>query len=145
MLELRKVTEEDKDIILEWRNNPEVYRYALNSTPVARENHDSWFAKVLVNPECFFYMGLSNGVKCGTVRYDLLLNKVEAEVSISLAPEFWGKGIGYELIRLGESRLKKESQVKIIHATVLNENIGSMKLFEKSEFRPYLTKLKKEI
>lgn len=145
MLEIRKVTAEDKDITLEWRNHPEVYRYALNPTPVSIENHEAWFAKVLSSPECFFYMGLFDGKKCGTVRYDLLQNKNEAEVSISLAPEFWGKGIGYDLMRLGEERLKKESQVKIIHATVLNENAGSMRLFEKSSFHPYFTKFKKEI
>ena len=145
MLEIRKICEDDKDILLEWRNNPEVYRFALNPAPVSKENHDIWFMKALNNPDLFFYMGLVDGKKCGSVRYDLLQNKTEAEVSISLAPEFWGKGVAFELMQLGEVLLKKESLVKIVHATVLNENKASMKLFERSSFAPYLTRLRKEI
>jgi RimJ/RimL family protein N-acetyltransferase len=145
VLEIRKVILADKETILEWRNNPEVYRFALNPTPVSRENHEAWFAKVLGNGDCFFYMGLVDGIKCGTVRYDLLAEKTEAEVSISLAPEFWGKGIGFELMKSAEEYLKRESKVRTIHATVLNENTGSLRLFQKSDFKPYLSKFKKEI
>ena len=145
MLEIRKVIAEDKEILLEWRNNSDVYRYALNPTPISKESHEIWFAKVISNPDCLFYMALYKGIKCGTVRYDLMANKFEAEVSISLAPEFWGKGIGFELMEKGEDRLKQDSNVKTIHATVLNANAASMRLFEKSDFSPYLTKLKKEI
>jgi len=145
VLEIRKVTGEDKDIILEWRNNPAVYKYALNPSPVSKDNHESWFEKILKSESSFFYMGLVDGKRCGTVRYDLLEDVNEAEVSISLAPEFWGKGLGFELMRIGEKRLKAESQVRTIHATVLNENAASMSLFQKLEFNPYLTKFKKEI
>jgi UDP-2,4-diacetamido-2,4,6-trideoxy-beta-L-altropyranose hydrolase len=145
MLEIRKVREVDKDIILEWRNNPSVYKYALNPNPISIDNHEKWFAKVLINETCFFYMGIFAGKKCGTVRYDLFENKLEGEVSISLAPEFWGKGLALKLMEIGEARLKSESAVNVIHATVLNENSASISLFLKSEFYPYLTKLKKEI
>ncbi|MDD4975391.1 MAG: GNAT family N-acetyltransferase [Bacteriovorax sp.] len=145
MLEIRKVLEEDKEIIIEWRNDPRVYKYALNPNPVSVENHEKWFGKVLSSNTCFFYMGIYDGKKCGTVRYDLLDNNHEAEVSISLAPDFWGKGLAFLLMNLGEAKLKLDSQVKVIHATVLNENTASMSLFVKSDFHPYLTKLKKEI
>ena len=145
MLEIRKIKEEDIDIILEWRNNPSVYKYALNPNPVKKVDHELWFGKILISTGCFFYMGLLDGVKCGTVRYDLQGDDSIAEVSISLAPEFWGKGLGFELMKLGEAKLKKESLVKIIHATVLNENNASMSLFLKSDFLPHKTILKKEI
>lgn len=146
MLKIRKILTEDKDIILEWRNHPEVYKFALSAEPVSRETHENWFKKILNKPDTFFYMGILDGKKCGTVRYDIFPeNKTEAEVSISLSPEFWGRGIATELMKLGEEELKKESSVKIVHATVLNENKASLRLFEKSAFNPYLTKLKKEI
>lgn len=144
-MELRKINESDKLVILEWRNDPRVYKYALNPFPVKLEDHEKWFAKVLTNEKCFFYMGLIEGKKIGTVRYDIgeILN--EAEVSISIAPDYWGKGYAFHLMQKGEEQLKKESAVKVINATVLNENEASMKLFAKSHFQPVLTKFKKEI
>ncbi len=144
-MELRRINESDKLIILEWRNDPRVYKYALNPHPVRLEDHENWFAKVLKNEKCFFYMGLVDGKKIGTVRYDIGELENEAEVSISIAPDFWGQGYAFELMEKGEVLLKKESMVKVINATVLNENTASMKLFTKSLFQPVLTKFKKEI
>jgi RimJ/RimL family protein N-acetyltransferase len=60
-------------------------------------------------------------------------------------PNFWGKGIAQELMKLGEERLKIDSQVQVVNATVLNENKASMALFEKAQFNPFLTKFKKNI
>lgn len=145
MLKIKKVSVEDKDILLEWRNDPRIYKHALNPFPVAPEDHEKWFQKIINNKSCFFYMGWFDGQRCGTVRYHLLENENEAEVSISLAPKFHGKGLGFELMKLAESQLKLDSQVKLIHATVLNENAASMSLFLKSKFKPHTTLFKKEI
>lgn len=142
---LRRVNASDKDILLEWRNDPRVYEYALNPNPVRPEDHERWFAKVLNSARCYFYMGVIGDDKIGTVRYDLFDNITEAEVSISLSPAFWGKGLAFDLMRQGEVQLKKDSEVKVIHATVLTENTASMKLFAKSGFKGELTKFKKTI
>jgi len=145
VLNIRKIAAEDKDILLEWRNDPRVYRHALNPNPVQKETHEKWFENILKSQTCFFYMGFFDGKKCGTVRYNLLDNETEAEVSISIAPEFQGKGLGFELMKRGEEQLKLDSKVKIIHATVFNDNAASMSLFLKSNFHPQKTILKKEI
>lgn len=145
MVKIRKVVKEDSDLLLSWRNNPEVYRFALKPHPVEKANHELWFANKISNPRCFFYLGLSNNAACGSVRFDLNETMDEAEVSISIAPEFWGKGIGTELMKLAEEALKIETQVQLITATVLNENIASMKLFERAQFRPRETKFTKKL
>ena len=145
MLTIRKVQQSDSDILLQWRNNPEVYKYALNPEPVKECDHQDWFKKALINPRCIFYMGLSDGIPCGSVRYQLSENLIEAEVSISVSPDFWGKGIASQIMQLGEKALKRDSSVKRIHAIVLSENIASMKLFERANFEPLLTKFKKDI
>lgn len=144
-LEIRRVIEADKSLLLEWRNDPRVYEYALNPKPVKPEDHERWFAKRLNSPSCFFYMGLVDGKKIGTVRYDILDKKNEAEVSISLAPEYWGKGLAFDLMKKAEASFKKESSISVIHATVINKNIASMKLFTKSDFQADITKFKKTI
>lgn len=145
MIEIRKVNYEDSDLLLLWRNHPEIYRYALTAKPVLKVDHEKWFASRVNNPLCYFYMGLSEGVPCGSVRYDVLGSDEEAEVSISLSPEFWGKGIASELMKKAEELLKKESKIKVIFATVLNENKASLRLFEKNNYDSHLTQFKKKL
>jgi RimJ/RimL family protein N-acetyltransferase len=145
MLKVRKVLTDDRDIILEWRNDPRVYKYALSPVSVLKEDHIQWFEKVLISPVVIFYMGTWDGVRCGTVRYNLTNNGTEAEVSISISPDFWGKGIASQLMKLSEEKLKEDTNVKLIHATVLNENLASMALFKKSAFSEHITQFKKEI
>jgi RimJ/RimL family protein N-acetyltransferase len=136
MLKIRRVTSEDSAILLKWRNTPEVYKYALTTKPVKLKDHMNWFQRALTDPLCVFYMGLNENTPCGSVRYQLNDEQTEAEVSISLAPEYWGRGIGTKLMALAEEHLKNETTVRVIHATVLNEN---------ANFSPYLIKLKKDI
>jgi RimJ/RimL family protein N-acetyltransferase len=145
MLKIRKVNSGDSEILLEWRNHPEVYKFALTAKPVSQEDHEKWFSKKLNDSNCFFYLGLIDGRPCGSVRYDILNESSDAEISISLAPEFWGKGIASELINISESILKNETSVQNIIATVLNENKNSMRLFEKNLYVPHLTQFKKKI
>lgn len=145
MLKIRKVIKEDSDLLLAWRNNSEVYKYALNPNKVSHSDHVNWFTKVLKDSRCVFYIGLMNEIPCGSVRYQLSEDLTEAEVSISLAPEFWGKGIASIMMAQAEDALKHETKVSVIHATVLNENEASMKLFNKANFKPALTKFKKHI
>jgi RimJ/RimL family protein N-acetyltransferase len=145
MIKIRRVKTSDKKILLTWRNNPKIYKYAINPKPISLKDHEKWFKKVLLSSKVFFYIGELNGVPCGTVRYNLLGSKHEAEVSISVAPEFWKKGIATKLLKLSERNLKNTSQIKIIHATVLNNNLASKELFKKNKFKEYSTILTKEI
>ncbi len=135
ILSIRKIQEEDRDILLVWRNNPKVYQYALNPKQVMKEDHNLWFTKILTNPKCHFYLGLLNGnEKVGTVRYEELEKSEEVEVSISISPEFWGKGVGSILMALAEEELLLKTNVKRIFATVLCANSASLKMFIKSGF-----------
>lgn len=145
MLKIRKVMHSDCEILFQWRNNPAIYKYALNPKAVEHAEHIAWFEMALKNSKCFFYLGLIDNSPCGSIRYQLNDDLNEAEVSISIAPEFWGKGIAYKMMDIAEKELIKEVAVNIIHATVLNENEASMKLFNKAGFVPNITKFKKII
>ncbi len=134
-LQIRNVSEEDREILLEWRNDPLVYKYSLNANLVSQDEHNTWFDKTLESSQVYFYMGLFNGKRCGTVRYVLMDSEKEAEVSISISPDLWGKGIAYNLMTMAEQRLAQDSIVETIFATVLSENKASMILFEKSNFQ----------
>jgi RimJ/RimL family protein N-acetyltransferase len=145
MIKIRKVNFEDSELLLQWRNDPLVYQNSLAARPVEKADHIKWFNGQLNDSRCLFYMGLSDGVPCGSVRYNLSDDLMEAVVSISVAPEFWGKGIAFQMMGQAEIALKAESNVEVINATVLNDNIRSMKLFEKANFKPKQTLFKKKL
>lgn len=145
MLSIRKVTQEDSELILTWRNDPRVYRFALNSNPVQEKDHETWFKAKLESKKSFWYMGLYDGTPCGTVRYDATESEEEVEISISVAPEFWGKGLATQMMALGEKELVKSTKVLKITATVLTENKKSMDLFERSGYETKLVRFKKII
>lgn len=145
MIKIRKVTSEDSDLILEWRNNPQVFRYALNPNPIPIEEHQAWFRKKITDNNCIFFLGLYNENPCGSIRYQISKDAKEAEVSISISPQFWGKKIATELMRLAEENLKKFTSVEVIHATVLDENIASVKLFTNAGFKKNKTHYTKKI
>lgn len=42
-VEMRDVTEDDRDRLLAWRNSPEVAAYMYSDHPIGREEHDRWF------------------------------------------------------------------------------------------------------
>lgn len=48
---IRPVTQDDKDIVLCWRNHPDVRAMMLSSEVISPEIHDSWWNNTLKNPE----------------------------------------------------------------------------------------------
>jgi ribosomal protein S18 acetylase RimI-like enzyme len=69
----------------------------------------------------------------GSLRYRL--RGGEATVSIVVAPEMRGEGIGRELLQAGEARLRAEGRGPLrILAEVKPDNHASMRLFTASGF-----------
>ena len=144
MLYIREVKEEDSEQILTWRNNPEIFKYLLTPKPVDRTEHISWFKSILDNKTVKFFVAFLGEDPCGTIRFDMLGNFKEAEVGIYIDPKFFGKGIGLNLLKLGEEEIKKTFDLKKIQARVLNENIASKKMFLKNNYELKQLILEKE-
>ena len=75
-------------------------------------------------------IGSLNKTPFGVVRYDI--NSVEnfAEISIFLAPDFLGKGLGPFLLQKADNWLQtKRKKLTEIHAIVLAENKASHNMF----------------
>lgn len=69
----------------------------------------------------------------GQIRFSQTLDK-QFLVSLSFTLDLRGKKLGSYLLDLAIEYLKKETSVNIIYAEVLNDNISSIKVFEKSGF-----------
>ena len=73
------------------------------------------------------------GQRAGQIRFDKLENGV-FEISIALAPDFRGRGVGKKALQLGVEKVKLEQKAEKIIAVVNKQNIGSLRFFEKANF-----------
>jgi UDP-2,4-diacetamido-2,4,6-trideoxy-beta-L-altropyranose hydrolase len=149
-LKLRRARAEDRQMLWEWANDPEVRGASFSSDPIPWETHVAWFAEKIggegkvgiAEPapgSCLFMIGEQNGVPIGQIRFDVRPDK-EWEVDISIEKTKRGCGLAYELIRMGVEALKKyavgeESRNFCVHAFVKPTNIASAKAFERAGFK----------
>ena len=122
----RTVKEEDIWDIYEISNDPTVRKYSLSQKPISKEEHLNWFKKV--DKSLFFVLEL-NGKAIGQIRFQKVGNNT-FEVSISLHPNYRGKGFGKLLLRKGVEKLLKCFPNAKILAKIREENEISKKLFK---------------
>ena len=55
-LSFRGMREEDADLVVAWRSDPENYMNFLNAKPITKESHLAWFADYLKDATRFDFM-----------------------------------------------------------------------------------------
>ena len=122
--------------IWEWRNDPVARSMSRSKDIVSWENHSNWFQKTLINPNCIMYIGITEQLPIGMVRFDVI-NAFEYsfELSININPSERGKGLGLKVLKNALLKLKQERpNAKKILAEVKKENPASNRLFVSSGF-----------
>lgn len=129
---LRLARLEDCARIWEWRNDPETRRTSFDTAPIPFETHEAWFRASLRRADRKLYVILAEGRECGSARLDSAGG--EAEVSIYLAPEYRGRGVGpAALERLAETAFG-ELELERLVARVKADNAASLAAFERAGF-----------
>jgi len=133
-LKIRPLEGGDINDLFEWRNYPEVREKSFNTSILSWDEHERWFKAKREDPNTTIYIAYSEGQKTGSIRFE---DKGEAiKVSVMLNPDFLGKGLGSEVIKLGTERFLKEKKPdKPIHAEIKKNNIASFKAFQKAGYR----------
>ena len=129
-LTIRTATPDDSEMIFSWRNAESIRKFSSSSEKIHYTSHQIWFEKSLKNQDRIILIGSLNKTPFGVVRYDI--NSVEnfAEISIFLAPDFLGKGLGPFLLQKADNWLQtKRKKLTEIHAIVLAENKASHNMF----------------
>ncbi len=126
---LREITQEDWEILLEWRND-DTTRKNFHSTELVNEKeHKNYIKGIVNNPDIEQFILEYNGVAVGTIRS----NKTKIEdytLSYTISPLFRGKKIGQ--LMLGVYLLDRTG---IFFCEVKETNLSSVRMIEKLGFK----------
>lgn len=123
---IRTATMADAKHLWEWRNDPVTRAMFREGEPVPWDQHLTWLTGMLADPERLLLIAESDSIPCATVRFDDQGNGV-AEVSVTVAPEFRGRGVGTEALRQATALALQRWRIVLAHVKV--ENTASRKAF----------------
>jgi spore coat polysaccharide biosynthesis predicted glycosyltransferase SpsG/RimJ/RimL family protein N-acetyltransferase len=123
----------DADLLLAWRNDAAVRAVSHTTHEVAPAEHAAWLARVLADPDRTLLVVERDGAPVGTVRFDRQGH--EATLSVTIAPEQRGRGVGVQAIREStELELAARPELARVVALVKAENTASQRAFERAGY-----------
>jgi len=128
---IRLASSLDKDMILKWRNSPEIIKDSTLQREVTLEEHNTWFETTVHGIERLLWIVEPNA---GTVRVDN--HNWYGVVSIYLLPAFQGKGLGGRSIDEASSQAFAHwPQMTQLWAYIRHENLASTFAFGSVGYR----------
>ena len=133
-LYLREATIEDRVLLYEWANDPEVRNSSFKTDPIEYEEHCKWFERIFVDDKELQYILMDGREPVGQAR--LSISDEVAEIDYSVAPAKRGIGYGSVIINLLKQKVFEElPNVKKLIAKVKPKNIASIYCFENNQFK----------
>lgn len=134
MLVLRSATLDDEDLLLKWRNDPATRHASFSSDEISSGDHHRWFVEKLEDPDCAILVVEVDGLPVGQIRLDRLAEGV-AEISIGLAAEVRGRGLGRKALLRAVPEADRLLGADSIRALVKRGNAASLAAFASAGFR----------
>lgn len=127
---LRFVEQSDCEKLFNWRNDFEVRNLSGNKEELSFEKHKKWFDNSLQDKNILIFIILNEEYKeIGQVRFN---NNI---ISISLDKTYRGNGYGTISLTKSSEIFLKYFKYNDIIAKIRNENISSIKSFEKAGYK----------
>lgn len=135
MIQIRRATLDDLDLLYQWSNDLEVRNNSFSLEHISYEEHCEWFNRIMHDDHIYQYILMDNDLLVGQIR--LNINGDEAEISYSIAKEYRGKGYGRKILQLIQEEVSSSiPEVKKLIAKVKPDNIPSNKLFSSENYDP---------
>ena len=140
-IHLRPAAPEDRDLVFEWRNKPEIIALGSSQKSVSALEHSDWFGLILRSTNCRLFIIVLDNNPIGQVRFEINEND-HAEISIFLITGFTGRGLGVvSIIQSCRLAFASFQEASYIVAFVRKNNVGSLRAFEKAGFQADLVNL----
>lgn len=134
-LSFRALEDNDRELLFEWRNIPEIISLSANQRPVSWAEHLVWFDKVISDAKYYVVIISEERRPIGQIRFEKTDENI-VEIGIYLIPSSVGQGRGSRLIRQASALAKnKWPNLRYLKATIRQDNLRSMKAFEAAAFK----------
>ena len=135
---LRAVTQDDRQLLFIWANDPTIRAMARTQGPISWINHCAWFAEKSESPETCIWIAEADGEPIGQLRLDIAGDA--AEIDISVATTQRGKGHGSAMLRMLSSVHCPPGTTRVT-AVVRIENTASATAFRNAGFFEAVSKI----
>lgn len=136
-LALRRLERKDLELVLRWRNAPEVRQHMTTRHEITAQEHASWFDRLSQADDAAAWVFEVAGVPSGLFQLrGIDSDAAKAEWGFYLSPDAMGRGLGSALCFLGVEAVFDELGLDAIDAQVLDGNTRSLALHELFGFRP---------
>ena len=136
---IRDIAIQDTELIVQWRSDPDIYKYFLDPHPLSEEEHLKWYYnKYIFSSDRFDFIAIRKDTEkaigvFGIKRRDR--DSRQAEVSYILAPEEQGKGYATEAVLELLNYIKTEWKCEKAAAVIHRYNQDSIQFAEKLGYR----------
>jgi len=132
---LRPLEEEDLDLILRWRNRPEVRANMFTAHEISLDEHRAWFARVSVDPTRRSYIYVEGAEPLGVVAF--------TELQVEDRTAAWGfytadtapRGVGTRMLSAALVEAFGALGLEKVWSEVLAFNAASLALHHKLGFQ----------
>ena len=126
---LREITQSDRKVLLDWRNDKITRQYSFNSDLISVSEHKEYIKNTINKADRTQFILEYNEIPVATIREEKL-GKDKFELSYSISPEYRGKKIGQLMMT---PYLIERSGIFLCEVT--EGNIPSIKMIEKLGFK----------
>ena len=132
---LREVEGEDLDLIVKWRNDPEILKWLFSYLPLSKVKQRKWYEKYLDDntQQTFIIEVNEEKTPIGTIGLtDIDYKNQKGELAIIIGEkDYLGKGLGEECLNLLVKFAFDELNLRKLKALVFSDNDTAIKLYEK--------------
>ena len=130
---LRKVNNNDVDLLFSWINDPIVRDLSFTKNPIELNDHKIWFKKKYKDPNILMWILENHCIPLGLVRLEK--NGCEVNLNYLIAPDSRGQGLAPKMLIKSINQVKQYWNNIHILAYTLPENIASIKSLERAGFK----------
>lgn len=132
-LAVREASPDDARLVFTWRNDPRTRAASFDQEAIAWPQHEQWFTQTLARADRHLLMLEADQAPVGVIRFDATTADTW-EVSINLAPEARGRGLGAAALRRAVAWLGHNERPTEVIAEVKPDNEASTRVFVAAGF-----------
>ncbi len=132
--EARPVGPGDSETLWHWANEPSTRAAAITQAPISWDEHLAWLKEGQRSGDRLHWIIEVDRQAIGQVRFDGILQRPRAEISVSVDNTQRNVGYGAVVIRAGVTALRRTLPGRPVVAVVRPDNVASLRSFDLAGF-----------